>query len=226
MAGKTVLITGAAGTLGAAMAERFSEAGFRVLGCDRSHSNSERGVFAKWFNADLASSADAEKLAVGVLSFSGSPDAIIHCAGGFRWSKLDELSQSDWDFLMASNLTSSWQLLRVFLPKLKERGVGSLVFIGSKAALQPGAGMGAYSAAKAGLHALVAAAAEEAKGTEVRVNALLPSVLDTPPNRRDMPDADFTKWVSPGALADIAVSLCQPFGAPIRGALIPVSGGL
>jgi NAD(P)-dependent dehydrogenase (short-subunit alcohol dehydrogenase family) len=206
---KVVLVTGAAGTLVKAVCARIESAGYSVAATD--------GV-------DLSKSAEVDRLRADLDSKSGTPDAIVHCAGGFRWSKIDELSQADWDFLMASNLTSTWQVLRAFLPQFRKRGSGSVVLVGSKAALAPGMGMGAYSASKAGLHALVASAAEELKDTGVRINAVLPSIIDTPANRKDMPEADFSRWVTPTALAEIIFGLTQASSEPIRGALIPVAG--
>jgi NAD(P)-dependent dehydrogenase (short-subunit alcohol dehydrogenase family) len=116
--------------------------------------------------------------------------------------------------------------MRELLPPMKKRGFGRIVLVSARATLNPPAGMSAYAASKAGLNALVSSVAEELKDFDININAVMPSMIDTLANRRDMPKADFKKWVSPDALAEIIFSLTQPWGKPIHGALIPVAGRL
>ena len=114
---------------------------------------------------------------------------------------------------------------RAALPHLIKRGGGRIVNIGAgAAATKAGAGMGAYTASKAGVAKLTESLAEEVKDRGVTVNALLPSIIDTPANRADMPNADFSRWVAPRAIADVILFLLSDQASAVTGALIPVSG--
>ena len=227
---RTVLVTGARGTLGDCVVQRFLADGARVIAVDFAKPSqaklvpdpSLKGV--ERLDLDLADPASVEQAAAVIERHGLSVEVLIHCAGGFRWSHVDSMPLSDWEFLLDANLRSTFNLLRAFLPPMKARGYGRMVFVGANAALSPSAGMGPYCASKAGLHALVQAAAAEVKDKDVTINAVLPSIIDTPANRRDMPDADTSRWVSRESLAEIIFSLTRPWGDPVRGALIPVTG--
>jgi NAD(P)-dependent dehydrogenase (short-subunit alcohol dehydrogenase family) len=219
--GKKVVVTGAAGALGQVVAQKFFQAGFEVTGT--SHESSvpsfDGAQSMKWIQVDLTNSQSMKK------AFSQQKfDIAVHCAGGFRFAFIDQLSDSDLDFLVNTNLKSAFYLIRELLPHMKDQNFGRIVFVSAKATFQPGAGMGAYAATKAGLNMLTAALAEEVKKFDITVNAVLPSVIDTPPNRRDMPKANFYDWVTPAQLAEIIFSLTASLGKPIHGALIPVAG--
>lgn len=151
-------------------------------------------------------------------------DGWIHCAGGFRFSQVDQVTDEDLDFLLNLNFKSAFLLAREILPGMKQRNFGRIVFVGARATLQPGAGMGLYAASKAALNMLTLSLAEEVRKSNITVNAVLPSIIDTPANRRDMPGADFSSWVSRESLAEILFSLTQGMGDSIHGALIPVAG--
>jgi NAD(P)-dependent dehydrogenase (short-subunit alcohol dehydrogenase family) len=113
---------------------------------------------------------------------------------------------------------------RAAVPYLRQSKQGHIINIGANAALKASAGMGAYAASKAGVHRLTESLAEELKGDGITVNAVLPSIIDTPANRADMPNADFSKWVTPQALADVILFLASPQAQAIIGALLPVTG--
>jgi NAD(P)-dependent dehydrogenase (short-subunit alcohol dehydrogenase family) len=115
---------------------------------------------------------------------------------------------------------------RAAIPFLKQSGQGRIINIGANGALKAGAGMGAYAASKSGVHRLTESLAEELKAAGITVNAVLPSIIDTPANRAEMPQADFAKWVTPRALAEVILFLASDAGAPITGALLPVTGGV
>lgn len=203
------------------MVSAFVQAGFRVVGMDLS----ESGGAVEIVRADLASSSDVRRALGEIRAKHGPVDGVVHCAGGFRFAAIEDTSDKDFDFLLNANLRSAFFLLRETLPEMKRRGWGRVVLIGAKATSAPPAGMSAYCAAKAGINALVASLTEETRGLDVTVNALLPSIIDTPANRRDMPKADFTAWVPPASLARWAVRLCSAGeGDAVRGALIPVVG--
>jgi NAD(P)-dependent dehydrogenase (short-subunit alcohol dehydrogenase family) len=127
--------------------------------------------------------------------------------------------------MQAMNLISNATITKLALPMLKASAAGRVVNIGAGAAVKAGMGMGAYTASKAGVHKLTEALAEELAGTSVTVNAVLPSIIDTPTNRADMPDADTSQWVKPEALAEVILFLASSAARAITGALIPVSRG-
>lgn len=222
MATQTVLITGAEGALGSVVRKRFATAGYQVIGTYHPGGTppTSEDSATRFIKVDLANSATVHQ----TISSLGDIDVLVHCAGGFRYAQVENTSDDDLDFLFNSNLRSSFLLLRELLPSMKKRNFGRIVLISSKATLQAPAGMSAYCAAKAGINALVSSAAEEVKAFDINVNAVMPTVIDTPANRRDMPKANFASWVTPNELAEIIFSLTQPFGKPVHGALIPISG--
>jgi NAD(P)-dependent dehydrogenase (short-subunit alcohol dehydrogenase family) len=220
---QSVLITGAQGALGIQVVKRFLAAGCRVTGIDRippkklDLPNTEN---LSWIEMDITNPSEVRaKVPTDI-------DAMIHCAGGFRWVPTDSFQDEDLDFLLNTNLKSSFLLARQVLPGMKKRNFGRIVFIGAKATLQPSAGMGLYTASKAGLNMLTGALADEVREFDINVNTVMPSIIDTAANRADMPQADFSKWVSPVELAEIIFSLTQPLTKTMNGALIPVAGRL
>ena len=122
------------------------------------------------------------------------------------------------------NVTTALNASRAAMPYLRLSKAGRIVNVGANGAIKAAAGMGAYAAAKSGVHRLTESLAEELKGDGVTVNAVLPSILDTPANRLDMPDADFSAWVSPRDLAAVILFLVSPEAQAVTGALIPVTG--
>lgn len=221
-AGKTVLVTGATGALGSVVVATLAGAGWKVIGtyfAEPKAPKSEPGV--EWLKMDVTNSHSVHDSLRG-----HEVDALVHCAGAFRFVMTDQVQDQDLDFLITLNLKSSFLMARELLPGMKKRGFGRIVFVSARATLAPTAGMGAYAASKAGINALTQALADEVRGLDINVNAVLPTVIDTPANRREMPKADFGAWVSTQSLADVIESLIEPLGKPIHGALIPVSGRL
>jgi NAD(P)-dependent dehydrogenase (short-subunit alcohol dehydrogenase family) len=127
--------------------------------------------------------------------------------------------------MQAMNLTSNATITKLALPHLIAANEARVVNIGAGAAIKAGTGMGAYAASKSGVHRLTEALAEELAGKGVTVNAILPSIIDTPTNRADMPDADFSQWVKPQAIAAVILFLASPAAGAVTGALIPVTRG-
>ena len=186
---KTIFVTGAEGALGSAVVTKFLQAGCTVIGSYQRQPGADRPGL-RWLQLDL-SDAKAVRAANSELS---KVDAWIHCAGGFRWAKADEVTDSDIEFLIAANLKSALLLSREILPGMKERGFGRIVFVSTRATIQPpGVGMTAYAATKAGLNQLVLGLADEVRALDINVNAVLPTVIDTPANRKDMPKSDFNR---------------------------------
>ncbi|RDV36383.1 SDR family NAD(P)-dependent oxidoreductase [Bradymonadaceae bacterium TMQ3] len=227
---RVVVVTGAAGALGEHVVAYFSERHERVVCWDLHaaghgklvEAKDRRGVWEQQVNV-----TDAQAIATAAASVReelGPIDVLVHCAGGFRWSKIDAIAPDAIDFLVDVNLRSSLYMVREVMGSMKSRGYGRVVLISSRSTLKPAAGEGAYAATKAGLNALVSAVADEVKGMDVTINAVQPSIIDTEANRQDMPDADFDSWVDPGELASIIYGLCPVDEHPINGALLVVSG--
>jgi NAD(P)-dependent dehydrogenase (short-subunit alcohol dehydrogenase family) len=129
-----------------------------------------------------------------------------------------------WDQMFAINLKTALYASRAAIPFLRQSKQGRIINIGANGALKAGAGMGAYAASKSAVHRLTESLAEELKKDNITVNAVLPSTIDTPANRADMPKADFNTWVKPRALAEVILFLASDAGEPITGALLPVTG--
>jgi NAD(P)-dependent dehydrogenase (short-subunit alcohol dehydrogenase family) len=175
---------------------------------------------------DLADPAAAERAVGQVVERFGRLDALINVAGTFRWETLEGGSLATWDLLYKVNVATAVNMSKAALPHLLKSGAGRIVNVGAGGGLKAAAGMGAYAASKSGVHRLTEALAEETKGKGVTVNAVLPSIIDTPANRADMPDADFGKWVKPSELAAVILFLASEQAGAITGALVPVSGGV
>jgi NAD(P)-dependent dehydrogenase (short-subunit alcohol dehydrogenase family) len=156
----------------------------------------------------------------------GRIDALINIAGGFRWETVEAGDLATWEFLFAINVKTAFNACKAALPYLLESGAGRIVNIGAGAAIKAAAGMGAYAASKAGVLRLTESLAEELKNKGVTVNAVMPSVIDTPANRADMPKANFAAWVAPLDLASVILFLASDEAKAITGALIPVNGGV
>ena len=154
----------------------------------------------------------------------GGQDALINVAGGFKWETLENSLMVGWHRLFLMNVQTAANSSRAAIPYLRRSAAGRIVNIGANGALKAAAGMGPYAASKAGVHALTESLAEELKADGVTVNAVLPSIIDTPTNRADMPKADFASWVSPSELAAVILFLASEEASAITGVLLPVTG--
>ncbi len=227
---KVICVTGAQGHLGSAVIRRYLAAGHNVIGLDlliKSQNSLEqdpKNPNLKWLRMDLTKTDSVASGFELLRRNSYETEVLVHCAGGFRFNYLEKTTDEELEFMLNVNLRSSFLIAREILPEMRKRNSGRLVFISSKSTLQPPAGMTAYAASKAGLNALVTALAEEVKGTQINVNAVLPSIIDTPANRKSMSKSDFSQWVTCEQLAEIIFALTQDLGKPIHGALIPVTG--
>jgi NAD(P)-dependent dehydrogenase (short-subunit alcohol dehydrogenase family) len=225
--GKRVAVTGAFGTLGAATVETLQAAGARVAAIDRADAppaGASLGAAATFGGVDLADTDQARSAIEKAARALGGLDALVNIAGTFRWETLADGSLDTWDFLYRINLRTALAASKAALPFLLEGNGASIVNIGAMGAVKAAAGMGAYAASKQGVMKLTEALAEELKDKNITVNALLPSIIDTPPNRADMPKADFARWVKPAQLADVIVFLLSDHARAVTGALIPVVG--
>jgi NAD(P)-dependent dehydrogenase (short-subunit alcohol dehydrogenase family) len=225
-----VVITGAFGALGSAVAKAFAGSGARLALIDVSQPTAE--LQARYGGAghmllggaDLADVEGTRKVMAAVAMRFGGIDVLVNIAGGFRWEKIADGDIETWDSLYSMNLRSAVVACRSALPAMLERGGGRIINIGAGAAAKAGLGMGAYAASKAGVQRLTEALSEEVKDKNITVNAILPGIIDTHRNRLDMPKADFTRWVSPDAIAKVILFLASEDSAAITGAAIPVFG--
>lgn len=218
---KVVLITGGLGILGRSVAEAAAAVGATAIALDRVDGAAPRGAQA-WPAFDLGDAKATQKVFADIAARHGRIDALVNIAGGFRWETLADGSVDTWDQLYQINLRTAVNACRAALPHL--RSGGRIVNIGAAGAVKAGAGMGAYAASKAGVARLTEALAEELKEREITVNAVLPSIIDTPANRKDMPQADASRWVRPQQLADVILFLLGERSSAVTGALIPVTG--
>jgi NAD(P)-dependent dehydrogenase (short-subunit alcohol dehydrogenase family) len=224
MEGKVIVVTGALGALGKVVAAAALARGARVAGVD--HAASQVAATPDRIElggVDLTDAAQAKKAIDGAASHFGKCDALINIAGGFSFETVAEGDPKTWQRMYALNLLTALNASQSAIPHLVASGSGRIVNIGAIGALQAGSGMGAYAASKAGVHRLTEALAAEWKG-KITVNAVLPSIIDTPANRASMPNADFAKWVTPEELANVILFLAGDAASAVTGALLPVSG--
>jgi NAD(P)-dependent dehydrogenase (short-subunit alcohol dehydrogenase family) len=154
----------------------------------------------------------------------GRVDALLNIAGGFQGDTVADGKADSWDRMYAMNLKTALNACKAALPYLLESGAGRIVNVGAQSALHAASGMGPYAASKSAVHRLTESLADELKLKGVTVNAVLPSTIDTEANRRDMPKADFSRWVAPADLAAVILFLASDEAKAVTGALIPVSG--
>jgi NAD(P)-dependent dehydrogenase (short-subunit alcohol dehydrogenase family) len=224
MDNKVIIITGASGALGRVVAETALARGARVAGVD--HARSQIPVTAERIEiggVDLSNTAAAKTAIDTVASHFGRIDALVNIAGGFAFEAVDAGNSDTWQRMYALNVLTALNTSRAAIGHLTASGAGRIVNVGAIAALHAGSGMGPYAASKAGVHRLTEALAAELKG-KITVNAVLPSIIDTPANRASMPQADFGKWVTPQELAEVILFLLSDAASAVTGALLPVSG--
>jgi len=222
---RSALVTGATGGLGGAVARRLVADGWRVVAPVRGEpARFEPGVVA--VQADVTDeTAVAGVVAVAAADASAPLRAVVNLVGGFAaGGRVHETPIADFEAQLRLNLRTAYIVTAAALPHLISAGGGSVVCIGSRAALRPFSGAAGYITSKAALLALVSALAVEYRDDLVRVNAVLPSVIDTPANRASQPNADFDHWVSPEQIADVIAFLCSDVSAATSGAHIPVYG--
>jgi len=231
MRGKVVIVTGGFGSLGRVVAAEAAKAGAKVAVLDFAP-NAPEGLQAALGadslligGVDLSKEAAAKEAADKVKAKFGGIDVVINIAGGFAWETVDGGALSTWDKLYTLNVVTTRNMIVAALPALTASKAGRIINVGANGATKAAMGMGAYAASKSGVHKLTEALAEEFKG-KVTVNAVLPSIIDTPVNRADMKDADYSKWVQPAQIASLMLFLASDEASAITGALIPITGGL
>ena len=229
-AGRTVIVTGGTGALGGSVVRGFLEAGARVL--VSYVVEDEVAPFRQQFadaagrvelhRCDVRRAAEVDALLRHVPS--GELRAVVNLAGGYRWTRVADTDDATLEHLLDLNLRTSFAMCRAAAPALVAAGGGAIVNVSARAALRGEAGNGVYGATKAAVLALTQSLSAELKGDGVNVNAVLPSIIDTPANRKAMPKSDPATWVAPGDLASVIVFLASDAAAAIHGAAIPVYG--
>jgi NAD(P)-dependent dehydrogenase (short-subunit alcohol dehydrogenase family) len=226
MNNKVVLITGAKGGLGSFVTPRFLATGATVVGTSRSISQADfpEANFVA-LPVDFTKAGAVRAAVESTVSRFGRLDVLVHVVGGFAGGQtVAETDDTTWERMRDLNLTSAFQVLRAAIPHLRKSGKGRIIAIGSLAAVEPHAGLGAYVTFKAALATLVRTVALENKDAGLTANVILPGTMDTPANRKAMPRADFSKWVQPDDVADVVLWLADDRAAHITGTAIPVDG--
>jgi len=226
---RIVLVTGAFGALGAAVARRFLAQGARLALIDHAsvpewagHTFPAPHVLAG--GVDLTDPAATNAVMRTAVGGDGVLDVLVNVAGGFRAQTLAAGDAAIWELMFAMNLKTAVVASQAALPYLKKSGAGRIINIGAGAAARGHAGMGAYTASKAGVERLSESLADELKDLNITVNTILPGTLDTPANRAAMPKADTSRWVHPDAVADVIVFLASDAARAVTGAAIRVFG--
>ena len=229
-AGRVAVVTGASGALGGALVRRLLAAGSAVAALGREPgrvpgAHPDAGERLSAHAADLADAGAVEGAVAAILARHGRVDHLFNVAGGFAAGGPVEAAGLDlWRRMIDANLHSTLHVCRALVPVMKGQGGGTIVNVGSRAALAGGAGVAAYSVAKTAVLRLTEALAEECKHHGVRVNCVLPGTLDTPANRAAMPGADRSGWVDPEALIDAMLFLSSAAARAVNGAALPVFG--
>jgi len=230
---KVVLVAGGTGGLGRSVSLAFLEAGARVHvtyrkleeldGLKRAAGDGSSRLEAH--TVDVTDENSVRGVVESLATKDGHLDILVNTVGGYAGGiKLWELDNKIFEQMMALNLRSGYVLSRAVVPVMLKQGNGAIVNVAAKAALDHGAGAAAYAASKAAAVALFDSLAEDLKGSGVRANSILPSIIDTETNRKAMPKADFAKWPKPLDIARVILFLCSEDAKVIHGAAIPVFG--
>jgi NAD(P)-dependent dehydrogenase (short-subunit alcohol dehydrogenase family) len=226
MKDKVVLVTGANGGLGSYVTQAFLDADATVVGVSRKIQQSDFN--SPTFTAlagEISTAAEAESVVAKLVARFGRLDVVAHTVGGFAGGpSIAETEDATFQGMFEVNLNTTFYLLRAVLPAMRKTRNGRIIAIGSRAALEPGAGVGVYSASKAAMVSLIRTVALENKDAGITANVILPGTMDTPANRKAMPNADVSKWVQPASVASLITWLAGDAGKDVNGAAIAVYG--
>ncbi len=228
---KVAIVTGGAGALGRAVILTFLEAGALVAATDRDArrlddvttklSAGARDLFLP-VTTDVTDAASVQSLVADVVAQAGRLDVLVNVVGAFSPGDLVSTDEHTWDQMMTLNLKTAYLCCRAVVPSMITSGGGRIINVGARAAFPPVGGATAYTVAKAAVVALTQVLAEELRPHRITVNAVLPSTMDTPANRKAMPEADPARWVAPGTVAETICFLASDAAAQVTGALVPI----
>jgi NAD(P)-dependent dehydrogenase (short-subunit alcohol dehydrogenase family) len=230
---RVVAVAGGTGGLGRAVSLAFLEDNARVVVTYRKQEELDslktlaggNGSRLEGYIVDVTDESEAGKFIEGIVARHGRLDAMVNTVGGYTGGvKLWELDTKAFEQMLALNLRSGYALSRAAVRVMLKQGSGAIVNVAAKAALDHSAGAAAYAASKAAAVAMIDSLAEDLKGTGIRANSVLPSIIDTEANRKAMPKADFAKWPKPEDIARVIVFLCGDGAKVIHGAAVPVFG--
>jgi NAD(P)-dependent dehydrogenase (short-subunit alcohol dehydrogenase family) len=231
--GQVALVAGGTGGLGRAVSLAFLKENAKVIATSRRPEELDALKSAAGANSarldgavvDVTDEAAVRQLVEKILAQHGRLDILVNTVGGYAGgTKLWELETKVFDQMLALNLRSGYALSRAAVRAMLKKGRGAIVNVAAKAALDHAAGAAAYAASKSAAVALLDTLAADLKGSGVRANTILPSIIDTPVNRKVMPTADFSKWPKPEDIARVILFLCSDDAKVIHGAAIPVYG--
>jgi NAD(P)-dependent dehydrogenase (short-subunit alcohol dehydrogenase family) len=225
MNSNVILITGATGGLGSGVTSAFIATGARVAAVSRKAGTADTESFHT-FVGDMSNTENANSAVKALIERWGRIDALVHLVGGFAGgAPVSETSETVLEQMFDINFKTAFYMIRAVIPVMREQGSGRIIAVGSRAAVEPTAGVGVYAASKAALVSLIRSVAIENKDRGITANVILPGTMDTPANRAAMPNVDFTKWVPTEQVARLMVHLVSDEASAINGAVIPVYGG-
>ncbi|MGH7889749.1 MAG: SDR family NAD(P)-dependent oxidoreductase [Thermodesulfobacteriota bacterium] len=227
---KVAIITGGTGALGRTVVSAFLEEGAKVVSTYivdeelKEISSMIKNPSFVLIKSDVTKEKQVAKVVKKTLERFRKIDVLINIVGAFAYAMIQDTDERTWDLMMNINLKSTFLCSKAVLPQMIKQNYGKMINISSRPALKGSAGVGAYAASKAGVLNLTQTIADEVRDYDITVNAILPSTIDTPANRRAMPKADFSKWVKPEEIARVMIFLASDDSKPINGAGIPVYG--
>jgi len=232
LAGQVAFVTGGTGELGGTLCQMLAEAGVRLFLPYRSPEHLERtleglpaGAEVRHLQADVTREEDVARAAALALQEYGQVDILCNLAGGYLPGRpLWETPPAAWDSLMDTNARSAYLTTAALLPHMIERNAGRIVSVSARVAFSRPPKSAAYSASKDAVALITEIVAKEVRDYNIRVNAVAPSIIDTEANRRAMPTADWTRWVSRREVAEVILFLCSERASGVRGAVVPVTG--
>jgi NAD(P)-dependent dehydrogenase (short-subunit alcohol dehydrogenase family) len=227
---KIVLVTGGTGALGRAIMDMFTASNAIIVSSyivdreiDQLTKESKSAV--DLIKADVTKEEEVERLISNTISRHGHIHVLVNVVGGYLGGKsVSELDEKEWDLMMNMNLKSAFLISKHIIPHMVSSKYGKIIHVSSRTGLQAGGYDSAYAASKSGLIRLVESISEEVKDSNVNVNCIMPSIIDTEPNRKAMPNADFSKWIKSEDLAKVVLFLCSEESKVITGAAIPTYG--
>ena len=218
---ESVIVAGAGGELGQVVVKHLLSVGMRVYALYHHKATVAQTSNLITWHGDLSDGKAVSKLLADITA--DDHPALVSTVGGFVWNKTDDFADKDFYFLLNANFVSSYLLLKNIIPPMRKHNEGRIVFISSMSSLQAGeAGTGVYTATKSALNALIKCTATENFSHNIRINTICPTIIDTPRNRQEMPDADFSTWIPCQRIAELIHLLLTDNSKHLTGCLLPL----